>query len=214
MDEEITIINEKTRNERIKKFLIDKKIFLLSIISSLVIIVFAYYSYQKYKDNLRETISDKYNNAIIEFNTGDKSKIVSSMKEIVEDEDTTYSPLALYFLIDNNLVQDKDETNNLFDVLITKTSLEEEIKNLIIYKKALFNADISDESQLLSILNPLINSKSIWKSHALYLLAEYFYSKNEKQKSKEFFNLILNVENANQDIIKEAQKRLNRDLSD
>jgi len=63
-------------------------------------------------------------------------------------------------------------------------------------------------------LNPLINSKSVWKSHALYLLAEYFYFKDEKQKSKEFFNQILNTENANLDIVKETQKRLNRDLSE
>ena len=85
---------------------------------------------------------------------------------------------------------------------------------LELIKKGLLNADTSNENQLLGILKPLINSNSIWKSHALYLLAEYFYSKNEKQKSKEFFNQILGVENANQDIIREAQKRLNRDLSD
>ena len=60
----------------------------------------------------------------------------------------------------------------------------------------------------------MINSESIWKSHALYLLAEYFYSKNEKEKSKEFFNQIIILENANQEIKIEAQKRLNRDLSD
>jgi len=46
------------------------------------------------------------------------------------------------------------------------------------------------------------------------LLAEYFYSKDEKQKSKEFFNQILQLENSNSDIVTEAQKRLNRDLSD
>ena len=63
-------------------------------------------------------------------------------------------------------------------------------------------------------MNPLINSKSVWKSHALYLVAEYFYSKNEKQKSKEFFNQIIILENANQEILKETQKRLNRDLSE
>ena len=102
----------------------------------------------------------------------------------------------------------------LFDVIIDKVSLESEIKNLIIYKKGLYNADISNENELLDILKPLINSNSIWKSHALYLVAEYFYSKNEKQKSKEFFNQILSTKNANQDIIKESQKRLNRDLSE
>ena len=64
------------------------------------------------------------------------------------------------------------------------------------------------------MLNPIINSKSIWKSHALYLLAEYFYSKNEKQKSKEFFSQIINLENANSDLKRESQKRLNRDFSD
>ena len=135
------------------------------------------------------------------------------MKEIVLEKDSTYSPLALYFLIDNNLI-DKGDANNLFDVLINKTQLETEIKNLIIYKKALFNADFSNENELLDLLNPLINSDSIWKSHALYLAAEYFYSNEEKQKSKEFFNEILNLENANQDLIQKAQKRLNRDLSE
>ena len=99
-------------------------------------------------------------------------------------------------------------------MLIDETKLESEIKNLIIYKKALYNADQIDENNLLEMLNPVINSESIWKSHALYILAEYFYAKNEKQKSKEFFSKIINTINANQDIVREAQKRLNRDLSD
>ena len=60
----------------------------------------------------------------------------------------------------------------------------------------------------------MINSESIWKSHTLYLLAEFFYSKNEKQKAKEFFNQILVIPNANNMIKTESQKRLNRDLSE
>jgi hypothetical protein len=64
------------------------------------------------------------------------------------------------------------------------------------------------------MLNPLIKSESVWKSHALYLMAEYFYSKDQKQKSKEFFNQIVSLENSNSDIKLQAEKRLNRDLSD
>jgi len=60
----------------------------------------------------------------------------------------------------------------------------------------------------------LINSDSVWKSHALYLMAEYFYSKDQKQKSKEFFNQIISLENSNSDIKLQAEKRLNRDLSE
>jgi len=102
----------------------------------------------------------------------------------------------------------------MFDVLIQKTSLETEIKNLIIYKKALFNSNNSDENELINILNPIINSESIWKSHALYLIAEFFYSNNEREKAKEFFNQILILPNSNNSIKLESQKRLNRDLSE
>ena len=102
----------------------------------------------------------------------------------------------------------------MFDVIIDETSLDDEIRNLNIYKKALYNADDSTEADLLNILNPIIRSESIWKSHALYLMAEYFYSKNEMQKSREFFTQIINLNEANQEIKLESRKRLNRDLSE
>ena len=136
------------------------------------------------------------------------------MTKLINENDATYSPLALYFLIDNNLIENKNEINILFDELINETNLDEEITNLIIYKKALFNSEFSTENDLLQILNPIINSESIWKSHSLYLLAEYFYSKNEKKKSKEFFSKILTLTNSNNEIKLEAQKRINRDFSE
>tara|TARA_B110000971_G_scaffold174979_1_gene180090 strand:- start:298 stop:459 length:162 start_codon:yes stop_codon:yes gene_type:complete len=52
------------------------------------------------------------------------------------------------------------------------------------------------------------------KSHSLYLIAEYFYAKGEKEKAKEFFNQISLLPNANSDIKLASQKRLNRDLSE
>ncbi len=85
---------------------------------------------------------------------------------------------------------------------------------MIIYKKALYNADNVQEGDLLNMLNPLINSKSVWKSHSLYLIAEYFYANNQKQKAKEFYNQIISLENPNLDIQLQAEKRLNRDLSE
>ena len=64
------------------------------------------------------------------------------------------------------------------------------------------------------MLNPLINSKSVWRSHALYLMAEYFFAEDQNQKAKEFFNQIVGLENSNPDIRVQAEKRLNRDLSE
>ena len=214
MDEDIAIIDTKTRNEKIKNFFVEKKKIIISAITLIVVIILSFYSYQIYKNGRIEQLSDKFNDAVIEHKNGNRLKVISTMKQVVEDKDRTYSPLALYFLIDNNLLENKSEINGLFDILIKDTNLEKEIKNLVIYKKALFIADYADENQLLGELKPLLNSDSVWRSHALYLMAEFFYYKNEQQKSKEFFVQILNTENANQDIIKKAQKRLNRDLSD
>jgi|TARA_B100000780_G_scaffold86025_1_gene59129 hypothetical protein len=214
MDEEIKIIDSKTKNEKIKNFFIENKKKLILIFVALILAVFSFYSYQAYKDKVNEQLANKYNSNIIQFENGDKSKIISSMKEIILDKNSTYSPLGLYFLIDNNLIENKDEINGFFDVLIDETNLKREIKNLIIYKKALYNSNYISENELIKILNPIINSESIWKSHSLYLIAEYFYFKNEKQKAKEFFNKILILSNSNTDIRIESQKRLNRDLSE
>ena len=214
MDEDTSIIDNRTRNERIKNFILKNKKTLFSIIIVFIILIISFYSYQIYLDKKREDISNRYNSAIIEYEAANKSKIIPILKDIIDAKDATYSPLALYFIIDNNLINDKDEINSFFDILIDKTSLDIEIKNLIIYKKALFNADEINEIDLLNILNPLLNSDSVWKSHALYLVAEFFYSKGEKQKSKDFFEKIVSTENPNTEILTSAKRRLNRDLSD
>ena len=214
MDEDTSIIDNRTRNERIKNFIINNKKKLISLIIAFIILIISFYSYQIYLDKKREDISNRYNSAIIEYEAANKSKIIPILKDIIDAKDATYSPLALYFIIDNNLINDKNEINSFFDILIDKTSLDIEIKNLIIYKKALFNADQINEIELLNILNPLLNSDSVWKSHALYLVAEFFYSKGEKQKSKDFFEKIVSTENSNKDILTSAKRRLNRDLSD
>ena len=140
--------------------------------------------------------------------------IVNKFIDLINKNDPTYSTLSLYFIIDNNLIKDNEKINELFNIIIEETPLDNEIKNLVILKKALFNADQYDEGQLLTILNPVINSESVWKSHALYLMGEFFYFKDEKQKAKEFFDQIINLEASNPDIKLKAQKRLNRDLSE
>ena len=214
MEEDISIINSNTRNEKVRNFFVNNKNKIISTIVILVIILAGAYSFDSYKTNKKKEISNKFNSTTLSHSDNTKDITIQNLVEIINEQDPTYSPLSLYFIIDNKLISNQSEINSYFDILIEKTSLDEEIKNLVIYKKALFNADQAQESDLLNILNPLINSKSVWKSHALYLMAEYFYSKDQKQKSKEFFNQIASLEDANPDIKLQAQKRLNRDLSD
>ena len=214
MEEDIAIVSANTRNERIKNFFSKKKKIILISISIIVLIFIEYFSLEEIDKRKNLKLSNQYNSIVLNFDKKNKDIIVKQLILIINQKNSTYSPLALYFIIDNKLVSEKDNINQLFNTLIEKTKLEKEIKNLIIYKKALYNSESSEENELISILKPIINSDSVWKSHALYLMAEYFFSKNEKNKSKEFFQQVLILENSNPDIRLESQKRLNRDFSE
>ena len=214
MDEDIAIIDSNTRNEKIKKFFINYKKLLISILVLVITLLISYFIFEEYNEKKKLKISDQYNQIVTEHSKDNKQITSNALVELVNKKDPTYSPLSLYFIIDNQLITEKSKVNKLFDVVIEDVSLQKEIKNLIIYKKALYNADDIGENELLKILKPIINSESVWKSHALYLIAEYFFYKGEKQKSIEFFNQIISLENANQELKIESQKRLNRDLSE
>ena len=214
MDQEVEIINTETRKEKIKNFIINKRNTIISILVFFVLILFGYFIYQEYLERNRVKLANKYNSLIIEYENGNESNILNSMKEIIKDKDRTYSPLAFYYLLDNNLITSQEEINTYFDIIINEIGLDKENKNLTIFKKGLFNSEFANENELLNILNPVIKSDSIWKPHALYLVAEYYFSKNEKQKSKEFLEKLITLENINDKIKLEAQKRLRSDLSE
>tara|TARA_B110000046_G_scaffold28754_1_gene29829 strand:- start:2321 stop:2965 length:645 start_codon:yes stop_codon:yes gene_type:complete len=214
MDEEITIINSNTRNEKIYNFFISNRKILIVTVLTVFIILVGYFSLNAIKERNQIELANKFNLATIEFKYEKKNETIKKLINIIEEKNITYSPLALYYLLDNNLIENSTEINNLFDILINETNLESEIKNLIIYKKALYNSERINENELIKILNPIINSDSVWKAHVLYLMGEYFFAKNENQKAKEFFEKILLLPNANNEIKVETRKRISRDFGE
>ena len=214
MDEEISIINSNTRTEKIKNYLVSNKKKIIISILIFIIIIFAIFIFKELEDRNKIKLSNQYYEATTAFENGDKSKAKQILNLVILKEDATYSPLALYFLIDKELIKSKDLINENYDKIINNLDLKEEIKFLIIYKKALYNSDFVNESELIDILSPVINSKSIWKSHSLFLLGEYFFSKNEKQKAKEFYESILTLENSNIKIKALAEKRIQNEFSE
>ena len=213
MDEEIDIINANTRNERIKNFFVNNRKSLISVLVILILILCGYFLYEDFQKRKKVKLSDQYNLAVIKYESG-QTNILEELKIIINERDSTYSPLAFYFLIDNQLITSNEEINQYFDVIINESGLDKETKNLNIFKKGLFNSDFANENQLLDILNPIIKSESIWKPHALYLMAEYYFANKQKQKSKEFFQKLANLENLSGKIKSEALKRLRIDFSE
>ena len=214
MDEDISIINSNTRREKIIKFFINNKKFLIIIFSLIILLVFSYFAYDEIKYRNIKKLAERYNNITINYDPSNEIKIKKELVELINEKNSTYSVLALYFIIDKSIQSTNEEINEYFDILINEVNLEKEIKNLVIYKKGVFNSDFQSENNLIKILKPVINSDSVWKSHALYLIAEYFMSKNDNQKAKEFYNQIINYKKSNEKILIETQKRLNRDFSE
>ena len=213
MSEDIEIINQNTRIEKIKNFFSNNFKKLIGSLVSILLLLFLYFGYQEYEKKEKLEIAETYNQITLKEITIQNSNDVEQLVKIIKKKDPIYSALSLYFIIENNLVNDQKEINNFFDMVI-KSQKEKEIKNLIIYKKAMYNADIASENELLDILNPLLKSQSVWKSHALLLMADYFEHNNNLLKSKDFLKEIVNSEVVNNEIRVEAERRLKRKFSE
>ena len=213
MDEDIAIINQNTRNTLIKNFFKKnvKKVLIL-LIASLIILV-TFFIFDELKERKKNKFAEVFNSIIFDTNKYSEIEIHDKMIEIINSKIETYSNLALYYLIDKKLVKNQNEIENLFNKVISNTQ-DFEHKNLVIFKKALYFSDKFNEIKLLEILNPLINSESVWKQHGLLLMGDYYFHNKQFNKSKEFFQKIIELKNVNPTIKIDVEKRLNRDFSE
>ena len=99
MDEEVTIIDANTRNEKIKNFFINNKKALILGFSIITFIIIGYLSMEGMKERKKIKLANEYNRIIINFETKDKQKTIDQLTKLINKNDVTYSPLALYFLI-------------------------------------------------------------------------------------------------------------------
>mgnify|MGYP000262094379 CR=1 FL=1 len=213
MDEDIAIVNQNTKVLLAKNYIKKnaKKIFAIFVV--LIFFLLAYFIISELDKRKKLKYAEVYNSITLNTDKYSEQEIINKLTYIIDGKVDTYSTLALYYLIDNKLIKDHNKINELFDIII-KINKEEEIKNLIIYKKALYFSDKFPENQLLKILNPVLNSESIWKQHALFLMGDFYFNKKQLNKSKEFFIKIVELNNVNNKLKIEAEKRLKRDFSE
>jgi hypothetical protein len=83
----------------------------------------------------------------------------------------------------------------LFDNILKIKKIDDEDKNLIKIKKALLFFDKNNEKEILNILNPIINSNSVWRQEAIKLIVEFFKYTGELKKSEEYLGLLSKSKN-------------------
>ncbi len=212
MNEDISIVNKNTRHQLIINFFKNNLKKIVVLILTLLLILIFFFGFQEFKNRKKIKLSEKYNNIAFSKNLSNTKLIKDEMIEIINAKDHTYSTLALYYILDNELIDDQNKINGLFDKIISINKNDN--KYLIIYKKALYNSDKLSDNEILSILQPVINSESIWKQHALLLMADIYFQKKQLNKSREFLNKILTLETSKTNMKQEVKKRLNRDFSE
>ena len=213
MDEDIAIVNENTRISLIKNFFKNNSKNIAISVIFIIAIVISFFAYDEIKKRKKEKIAVDYNRIIFNTDKYNQNDIKNEMIKIINEKVDTYSTLALYHLIDNNLIDDQNIISDLFDKVIS-INKDDELRNLIVFKKALYFSDKYTESKMLEILNPLLNSESIWKQHAFLLMGDYYFHKKQYTKSKEFFEKITQLSDVNPKIKLDVERRLNRDFNE
>ena len=197
-----------TKKSKLKKFYEVNKILIFSVILILIIAIASVSFYSETKEKKKILLSDNYLAAKVYLENGDRNKVKNILKTIIFANDSTYSTLSLFLILNENLIVDQGELSNLFDHVLENNKFEKEVKNLIIFKKALFQSNFVSELELLDAVKPLINTETVWKPHALLLLGDYFASKKEYLKAKEFYVQILSLKNLHKEIYNHARSQL------
>ena len=196
------------KKSRIKKFYESNKILIFSSILILIILFGSLSFYLEKQERKKILLSENYIQAKIYLENGNKNEALNTLKKVIFANDPTYSTLSFFLILNQNLISDYKEISALYDHLLENNKFEEELRNLLIYKKALFSSNFVNESKLLETIKPLLNTDTLWKPHALLLLGDYFMSKGENIKAREFYQQIFSINNLHKDLYDQARSQL------
>ena len=197
-----------TKKSKIKKFYESNKILIFSSILILIISFGSLSFYLESKESKKILLSENYIQAKFYLENGNKSEALNTLKKVIFANDSTYSTLSFFLILNQNLISDYKEISILYDHLLENNKFEKELRNLLIYKKALFISNSIIESELLETIKPLLNTDTLWKPHALLLLGDYFMSMGENIKAIEFYQQILSINNLHKDLYNQAKSQL------
>jgi len=203
-----------SKKNKFRKFYDNYKILIFSILSFFLIILASLNIYSYLQKQKKISLSNKYATAQIYIKNQNKIEAFKILNKIIYSDDSTYSTLSLFEMIDEKLESDNGKISKLFVHILENNKFDKEVKNLIILKKAIFETNFSEEQRLLETIKPLINEKTLWKPHALIIAGNYFYSKGENLKAKDFFIQVLDIENINKELLDQAKFKLRLILND
>tara|TARA_B100000029_G_scaffold414881_1_gene418455 strand:- start:2465 stop:3121 length:657 start_codon:yes stop_codon:yes gene_type:complete len=199
-----------TKKSKLKELYESNKILIYSLLFVLIVIFSSYTYYKIIKEKKKIQLSENYIQAKIYINNEKEKEAIETLKNIIFSNDPTYSTLSFFMLLNGNLITDTDEISKLFDHLLENNKFDKEIRNLLLYKKALYKSNFSDESKLLIETKELLEDSidSVWRAHTILLLGDFYFSKKEYTKAKNFYSQILLIKNLEPELYDLAKSKL------
>ena len=197
-----------TKKSKIKIFYESNKKLIYSLIVLLILFLGGFGYYADSKKDKKILLSEDYVKAKIYLAKEKKGEALDILKNVVLANDPAYSTLSFFLILNRNLINHREEVLNLFDHLLTNNKFDKEIRHLLLYKKALYKSDYLNESELLEEVKPLLEENSLWRAHTLILLGDYFASKKENLKAKDFYTQVLSIQNLEKDLYDKAISQL------
>ena len=167
-----------------------KSFIVLLILIIVILFSFVFYKNLQEKNNIKLSVQYTQASILLKQKKRDESQLL--LVDIIDKGHKFYSPLALYFMIDNNLESEPLKIIAFFDKILKINSIDKENLNLIKIKKAIFLFNIDNEELIIKTFNPVINSNSVWRNMAIKLISDYFLSKAQKKKADEYIQLLNN----------------------
>ena len=184
----------------LKSFFLSNKKILIIFCTTIILIGVYFWWFQNLNIKEKYKNSEDFIGAKVLLSQNNKVKSLEVLKKIILQNDEVYSPLSLFLIIDKDLETNKKNVIKYFDQVLSIKSLEKEDRNLLKLKKAIYISEDAKENDLLNLLNPILNSKSVWKYQSLKFIGDYYFDKKEYNKAKQYYSDILMLENANNDI--------------
>jgi len=183
-----------------------KSLIIFGIILFLALSVYLWMDYSN--KNKKIEISEEFIKAKILLTNNKNAEAAIYFKNIIDKKDKTYSPLSLFIIIDKNLESNREIISKNFDKILSISGMEKEDLNLLRLKKAIFISENSKEEEILELLNPIINSNSVWKLQSAKFLGDYYFSIKQLKKAKEFYLILLDGNNDGFDV-SEIKRKIN-----
>ena len=162
---------KKDLRDRIILYLKGNKSKILLSIVCVLLTIFSIISFNVYKLNKNELISEKFIQAKLLLQNENKSEANKILEEIIFSKNKFYSILALNTILERNLIEDRVKIIEYFK-LLEKMNIEEEQRDIIVLKKALYLIKHSDKEKGYEILKEISNSDSPIKFLAKEILDE------------------------------------------